>query len=59
MAGGGPDTQGGNGLMWHWPRGDYVEGSGSYFEWPAHSLHHLPRIPPWVSGVSRHRYRHS
>ena len=45
MAGGGPDSQGEEVLPGHWPRGDDVEGSGKYFKSPAHSLHHLPRLP--------------
>ena len=35
-----------------------MEGGGKDFKSLAHSLHHLPRLPPWVSGRSRHRYRH-
>ena len=35
-----------------------MEGSGGDFKFPTHRLHHLPRIPPWVSGGSRHGYRH-
>ena len=58
MAGGGTDSQGEEGLPGHWPRGWDLEGSGGYFKSPAHSLHHLPRLPPWVPGRSRDRYRH-
>ena len=42
----------------HCPRGGDVEGSGSNFKSPDHSLHHLLRLPPWVPGMSRDRYRH-
>ena len=58
MVGGGPDTQGGKGLLWHWPRGVGLESSGGNFKSPAHSLHHLTQLPSWVLGRSRHRYRH-
>ena len=40
------------------PRGGDVEGSGGNFKSPAHSLYHLPRLPPRISGGSRHMYRH-
>ena len=33
-----------------------MEGSGGDFKSPAHSLHHLPQIPPQISGGSRHWY---
>ena len=58
MSGGGPASQGEKLPPWHWPRGGDVEGSGSDFKSPAHSLHHLPRLPPQILGGSRHRYRH-
>ena len=35
-----------------------MEGSGGSFKSPAHRLHHLPRLPPRISGGSWHRYRH-
>ena len=58
VAGSSPAPQGGKGLLWHWPHGGDVEGSGGDFKFPAQSLHHLPRIPPRIYGGSRHRYRH-
>ena len=58
MVGGGSYTQGVKGIPWHWPCGDDVEGSGSDFEFPDHSLHRLPQLPPRVLGGSRHGYRH-
>ena len=58
VAGGGTDSQGEKGIPWHWPLGGDVEGSGGDFKLPAHSLHHLPRIPPHISGGSWHMYRH-
>ena len=58
VEGGGPDLQWGRVLLWHRPRGGDVEGSGRKFKTLARSLHHLPQIPTWVSGRSRHRYRH-
>ena len=42
--------KGGGLLPWHWPRGGDVEGSGRNFKFPAHSLHHLPRLPPQILG---------
>ena len=56
MAGGGTDPQGERRLPRHWPCGGDVEGSGSNFKSPAHSIHHLPLIPQWIPGRSRHRY---
>ena len=35
-----------------------MEVSGGDFKFTAHSLHHLPKIPPRISGGSRHKYRH-
>ena len=35
-----------------------MEGSGGYFKSPSRGLHHLPRLPPWISGGLRHRYCH-
>ena len=35
-----------------------VEGSGRDFKSPAHSIHPLSQILPWVPGRSCHRYRH-
>ena len=35
-----------------------MEGSGGDITSPAHSLHHLPRLPPQILGGSRHRYCH-
>ena len=58
MAGSGSDPQGGNGIPCYWPCGGDVEVSGVGFKSPAHSLHHIPRIPPRVLGGSRHGYRH-
>ena len=58
VEGGGPDSKGEEGLPGNWPRGGYVEGSGGDFKSPAHGLHHLPRLPPWVPGRLRDRYRH-
>ena len=58
MAGGGSDLKGEKGLLWHWPHGGDMEVSISDFKSPAHSLHHLPRLPTKVSGGSRHGYRH-
>ena len=58
VAGGSPDPQGEMGLPWHFPCGGDVEGSGGDFKSPAHILHHLPRLPTWILGGSRHRYRH-
>ena len=58
MAGGGTYPQGERGLLWNWPRGGDVEGSGGDFKSLAHSLHHLTRLPPWFLVRSRHRYRH-
>ena len=46
VEGGGPYPQGVEILPWNWPRGGYVEVSGGDFKSPAHSLHHLPRLPP-------------
>ena len=58
MTGGGSDPQVRRRLPWHWPCGGDVEGSGRNFKLLAHSLHHLPQIPPRVLGGSQHRYRH-
>ena len=58
VAGGAPDSKVVKGLPWHWPRGDDVEVSGGCFYSPSHSLHHLPQLPPRISGGSRHSYRH-
>ena len=58
MEGGGPDSQGKDGLPGHWPCGGDVEGSGGDFKSPAHGLHHIPLITPWFLGRLRHRYRH-
>ena len=58
MAGGGPGCQGGKVLLWHWPCGGDIEGSDGGFKLTAHVLYHLPRLPPWISGGSRHRCRH-
>ena len=35
-----------------------MEGIGGDFKSPDHGLHHIPRLHPWISGESRHRYRH-
>ena len=35
-----------------------MKGSGEDFKSSAHSLHHLPQLPPRISGGLRHRYRH-
>ena len=43
------------GLPGHWPCGGDVEGSGGDFKSPAHGLHQLPRLPPWVPGRSQER----
>ena len=58
MAGSVTDPQEVKGLLWNWPRGGDVEGSGGDLKSPARSLHHLPRLPPRISGRSRHRYHH-
>ena len=58
MGGGGPDYQEGKGLPWNWPCGGNMEGSGRDFESLAHILHHLPRLPPQISGRFWNRYRH-
>ena len=50
--------RGEEGLLGHRPRGGDVESSGGDSKLPFHSLHHLPRLPPWFKGGSRHRYRH-
>ena len=34
-----------------------MEVSGGDFKVLDHSLHHLTRLPPWISGGSWHRYR--
>ena len=34
-----------------------MKGSGGDFKFPAHNLHHLPRLPTQISGGLRHRYR--
>ena len=31
-----------------------VEGGGGDTKLPLNRLHHLPRLPPWVSGGTRH-----
>ena len=58
MVGGCTDSQGEKGLPGNWTCGGDVEGSGGDFKYPAHSLHHLPRLPPLVPGSLRDRYRH-
>ena len=58
VAGVGPDPQVGKVLMWHWPCGGYVEGSGGNFKPPARSLHHLPQLPPHILVGSQNGYRH-
>ena len=58
MAGGGTIPNGEMGLPWHRPHGGRVEGSGENSKTMAHSLRHLPRIPPWIPGRLKHRYRH-
>ena len=45
-------------LLGHWPRRGDVEGNGGDFKSPGHGLHHLPQLPPWFTGGSRHRYCH-
>ena len=49
----------GKGLLWYWPRVGDMEGSGGNLKSPAHSLHHILRLPPRISCGSWHRYRHS
>ena len=56
VADGGNDYKGEEGLPEYWPCGGDVEGSGGDFKSPAHSVHHLPRLPPWVTGRSQDRY---
>ena len=58
MAGGSPDSQGEEGIPGHRPRGGDVKGSGGNSKSPFHSLHHLPRLSPWVPGRSRNRHHH-
>ena len=58
MAGGGPGSQGERVLTGNFHCGGDVEGSGGNFKSPSHGLHHLPQLPPWISGGSQHRYRH-
>ena len=58
VGGGGPDSQGEEVLPGHWPCGGDVEGSGGDFKSPAHGLHHLQPLPPWVPGRSWNKYRH-
>ena len=35
-----------------------MEGSGGDSKPSAHSLHHLPQLPPLIPGRLRHRYHH-
>ena len=58
MAGGSPDPQGEVGLPGNRPRRGDMGGSGGDSKSPFHSLHNLPRNPPWFQGRSRHGYRH-
>ena len=58
MSGGSPDSQGEEGLPGHRPCGGDMEGSGGNSKLPSHSLHHLPRLPPWFQGGLQHRYLH-
>ena len=58
VAGNGPVSQGGKGLLWYFPRGGDVQGSEGGFKSPYQSLHHLPRLTPRISGGLRHMYRH-
>ena len=58
MTSGSPDPQGERGLQQHMHYVGGVEGSGRYFKLPAHSLHQLPGLPPWILVRSRHNYRH-
>ena len=58
MSDGGIDSQRRKGIPRHWPCGGDVEGSDGNFNSPARSLHHLPRLHPWILGGSQHRYRH-
>ena len=58
VAGGGADPQGENGIPWYRPREGGVEGSGGYSKLLAHSLHHIPRLPPCLPGRSLIRHLH-
>ena len=58
MAGGVPDNQREMVIPRHRPRAGGVEGSDGDSKSPFHSLHHLPRLPPWIPGRPRYRYRH-
>ena len=52
VVGGGTDTQWENVILCYRPRGSGVEGSGGDSKLPAHSLHHLPILPPYFTGRS-------
>ena len=58
VAGGGTDPQGENGISQYRPSEGGVEGSGGDYKSPAHSLHHLPRLPPCLPGRSLIRHLH-
>ena len=58
LVGGGPDTEGGRRLLRHRFRGGGVEGSSGDYQLLLHRLHHLPRLPSWVTGGSRYGDRH-
>ena len=58
MASGGTDPQGEMVLPRYRPREGCVEGIGGDYKSPARSLHHLPRLLPWIPGRSRDRYCH-
>ena len=45
LASGGDDTKGETGIPGNWDSGGDVEGCGSDSTSPAHSLHHLTRLP--------------
>ena len=58
MAGAGPDSQEGKGILLNFFCGGDVEGSGGNFKLPDHSIHHFLKFPPRFLGELRHRYCH-
>ena len=54
LAGGGTDTERGRGIPRHRPCGGDTEGGGDDSQLTLHCHHHLPQLPPWISGGSRY-----
>ena len=58
LGGGGPDLERGRGLLRHMLHGGDMEGSGGDSQSPLHRRHHLPQLPPWITGRSQYMDSH-